>query len=101
MLKKACVVCGLSLPYKLMFYFEMMRVPLDETQMKIWQEDCMFCEGVGCQLCDNSGKMDIFDWTGETKDVEYWECPFHFGIFWAFWHWLAVRPVRFIKGWIH
>ena len=99
-MKKACLICGLSLPYKLMFSFGTFTEPLDFEQREEWQEDCMFCEGQGCTLCDNSGKMDMFDWTGETKEVEYWECPFHFGIWGALWHWLAVRPMRIVKGWI-
>lgn len=102
-MKKDCVICGLSLPYKFMFYFGEMEIPENFNEHTIISTDCPHganCCDPDCFWCDGTGKHDVIEWTGVVNKEEYWECPFHFGIFWALWHWLVVRPMRIVKGWI-
>ena len=94
---KKCVIAGC--PFPGVWYFGDMPIPEDEDAIKIWKEECMWCQGNGCKLCDMTGKMDVFDWTCEVSEEPYLECIFHVGIPTSI-LWFFRKIIRKVKGWI-
>jgi len=81
------------------FYFGEVEEPEDKNEMKIYEDNCVFCNGKGCGCCDYLGKASFYEYTGKTYKWEYWECPFHYGIFYSFIE-LFKNLVSEVKGWI-
>ncbi|MCK4266480.1 MAG: hypothetical protein KAX31_04305 [Thermoplasmata archaeon] len=70
-IEKECIVCGTKLSIKLFkdgthkggYYFGKLEIDIGEGEhVKVGE----------CDLGD--WIVDVVDWTGETKKVEYWEC---------------------------
>lgn len=70
-LKRTCAVCGKEIKvniykdrsYRGGHYFGKMEIPIRKGKYK----------KVGSTILCNE-KVDVVDWTGEKKEVEYWEC---------------------------
>ena len=68
-----CVVCGKELKIVLLkdreyeggHYFGKFEIPIGEGENKVIGESDIFGKGE---------KVPVVEWTGESKEVEYWEC---------------------------
>jgi hypothetical protein len=97
---QGCAFCRRHFP--VVAYFGEIEFPVDgcnEDNMNIWEKDCIFCKGKGCDICDNSGKVKVFNWKGKTESVPYYERLFCFGI-WHFIWWRFKKLIEFFKKWI-
>jgi hypothetical protein len=70
---RKCVVCGKNFEITLLenskyeggHYFGKIEIPIGEGEHKvIGQSD----------ILGKDKKVDVVEWTGESKEIEYWEC---------------------------
>ena len=100
---KHCSILGCSFPGWVRFYPDY-DVPVDEdAPLKTWKETCFFCNGTKYSIdgrrciCDENGQVGMFDYTCETKKVEYRECFIHFGVFNFIYYDLVCRLINRAK----